>query len=92
VGLVVDQEAVDIYIDGILKERHTLVQLPKQNTSPVTLGSTWDGILADVYYYPRSLSSSEIQILSSVVPPVPSGSTPPAEKSSFDATWYTGRT
>ena len=89
VALVVDQEAVDIYIDGTLKERNTLVQLPKQNTSPVTMGSSWDGVLANLYYYPRAISSSEVQILSSLVPTAPANTK--ATRADFDATWYTGR-
>ena len=90
VAIVVDQDAMDIYIDGILRLHHALAQLPKQNTSPVTMGSNWDGVLADVRYYPRCLPVSEIEALSTVIPSNDM-TVHPAAPPYFDITWYTGR-
>jgi len=89
-ALVVDQDAMDIYIDGILKKHHALAQLPKQNTSPVKMGSTWDGVLADLYYYPRSLSSEDIEVMANTAP-TDDMKLKTAAPHYFDMTWYTGR-
>jgi Concanavalin A-like lectin/glucanases superfamily len=89
-ALVVDQDAVDIYVDGVLKQHHSLAQLPKQNKSSVKMGSSWDGVLAQLYYYPRCLSATDIQTLSSTVP-TDDLKKKPAGPPYFDMTWYTGR-
>ena len=49
-AIVVDQDAVDIYINGILRQHHSLSQLPKQNDSPITIGdsSGWEGVLSNL--------------------------------------------
>jgi hypothetical protein len=89
-ALVVDQDALDIYIDGVLKQHHSLAQLPKQNTSPVKTGSSWDGVLAQLYYYPRCLTAVDIQTLAATVP-TDDLKKRPAAPPYFDMTWYTGR-
>ena len=89
-ALVVDQHAVDIYINGILRKHHTLGQLPQLNDAAVTIGSGWDGILAKLVYYPRSLSFLEIKKM--VNEPVPNDlERKPAPPNYFDITWYIGR-
>jgi hypothetical protein len=91
-AIVVDQDAVDVYINGIVRQHHTLAQLPHQNDAPITLGGTqWDGVLANLQYTPRSLSAGEVTALTANVPtddlhPTPSG------PGYFDMTWYVGRT
>jgi hypothetical protein len=91
-AIVVDQDAVDVYINGIVRQHHTLAQLPHQNDAPVTVGETqWDGVLANLQYTPRSLSAGEVTALTANVPtddlhPTPSG------PGYFDMTWYVGRT
>jgi hypothetical protein len=89
-ALVVDQDALDVYIDGVLKQHHSLAQLPKQNTSPVKMGSSWDGVLAQLYYYPRCLTAVDIQTLAATVP-TDDLKKKPAGPPYFDMTWYTGR-
>lgn len=89
-GIVVDQSAVDIYINGTLRQHHTLQQLPKQNDQPIMSGPGWDGVLARLMYQPRSLSNSEIRKLSQE--DVPDDLQREASKPNyFDITWYTGR-
>ena len=90
-----DQDSVDIYINGVVRQHHTLLQLPKQNTSPITMGSTsaegWDGVLADLQYTPRSLSAGEVAALTANVPKNDL-TVPPSGPKYFDLTWYIGRT
>lgn len=89
-ALTVNQDAADIYINGVLKQHHSLAQLPKQNTSPVSVGSSWDGVLANLYYFPLCLSSTDVEALAASVP-TDDLKTKPASPPYFDMTWYTGR-
>jgi hypothetical protein len=92
-ALVVNQYSVDIYINGVLSQHHTLGQLPKQNDSSVVMGSNetgWDGVISNLVYYTRSLSASEVDAMSRT-PPTDDLSRPPATPQYFDMSWYTGR-
>jgi hypothetical protein len=89
-ALVVDQQSVDIYINGTLRQHHTLGQLPKQNEAPIKTGPRWNGVLADLTYYSRSLKHTEIKRLSKE--PVPDDlQRDPAAPQYFDISWYIGR-
>ena len=89
-AIVVNQYAVDIYINGTLRTHHTLSQLPQQNDEPVKLGGGYDGVLGRLHYYPRSLTMGEIDSLSHEAPPDDLYKTPEAPQY-FDMTWYIGR-
>jgi hypothetical protein len=89
-ALVVDQHAVDVYINGMLREHKTLAQLPKQNGTGVKMGGGWSGVLARLSYWARSLSGEEVKKLSRA--PVPDNlDRQPAAPQYFDITWYIGR-
>ena len=93
-GIVVDQDSVDIYINGVIRQHHMLAQLPKQNDSPITIGSNsvgFDGALSGLMYYTRSLTASDMDELSKTVPK-DDLHVSPAGPQYFDMTWYTGRT
>ena len=90
VAIVVDQQSVDIYINGTLRQHHTLSQLPKQSTPVITTGPGWDGVLADLVYYPRTLRHTEIKALSQKAVP-DSLQRVPASPQYFDISWYVGR-
>jgi hypothetical protein len=94
-AVVVDQDSVDIYINGVVRQHHTLNQLPKQNESSITMGSNaaagWDGVLANLQYTPRSLSAGEVAALTADVPK-DDLSVPPAGPQYYDLSWYIGRT
>lgn len=89
-GIVVNQQSVDIYINGILRQHHTLSQLPDQNSDPIKMGPGWEGVLARVMYYSKPISSDFIKNLSRETPPddLNPKSSPPQY---FDITWYIGR-
>ena len=89
-GVVVNQQSVDIYINGTLRQHHTLNQLPDQNEDPVEIGGDWNGVIGEVIYYPRSLSYGEINALASAEPP-PYQDQVIGKKNYFDITWYIGR-
>ena len=91
IGLVVDQQAVDLYINGILRQHHTLGQLPKQEALPIIqMGPGWDGVLAKLTYYSRALRPSEVKRIAAQ--PVPDDlQKKPAAPQYFDLSWYIGR-
>ena len=89
-GLVVDQTAVSIYINGTLRIYHTLTQLPKQNDDAMNFGSEWNGVVGNVRYYRRALTNAEI-FMKSTEPPPPDLEKKPGYGQYFDMTWYTGR-
>jgi len=87
---VVDQHAVDVYINGILREHRTLNQLPKQNESPIKMGGDWNGVLARLSYWARSISVEEVKKLAAE--PLPDDlDRKPSGPTYFDITWYIGR-
>lgn len=89
-AMVVDQHSVDIYINGILRKHHTLSQLPQLNDTALSIGSTWDGVIARLTYYARSLNHVEIKKL--LQEPVPKDlDRQPAAPNYFDISWYVGR-
>ena len=93
-AIVVDQDAVDIYINGILRQHHSLSQLPKQNDAQIMIGdgaAGWEGVLSNLQYTPRSLSAGEVSALTGNVP-TDDLHTPPAGPGYFDMSWYIGRT
>jgi hypothetical protein len=89
-ALVVDQHAVDIYINGMLRRHHTLSQLPKENDSPINMGGEWNGVLARLSSWARSISVEEVKKLAAA--PLPDDlDRKPAGPQYFDITWYIGR-
>ena len=94
-AIVVDQDSVDIYINGVVRQHHTLLQLPKQTDGNVTMGSNsaagWEGVLADLRYTPRSLSPGEVAALTADVPKNDL-TVPPSGPQYYDLSWYIGRT
>lgn len=89
-ALVVDQHSVDVYINGMLRQHQTLTQLPKQSEMGVTMGPGWDGVLARLTYWARSLSAEEVKRLSEADLP-DDMERAPAGPQYFDITWYIGR-
>lgn len=89
-ALVVDQHSVDVYINGLLRKHHTLGQLPQLNDAVVSIGSNWNGVLARLTYYARSLNYAEIKKM--VSEPLPNDlDRKAAGPNYFDISWYIGR-
>jgi hypothetical protein len=93
IGVVVTQFTVDIYINGMLRQHHTLTQLPKQEEASTQIGSDstgFDGQVGGLTYYARALPASEISAHAAASPPT-SLIQAPASGQYFDISWYTGR-
>lgn len=91
-ALVVDQDSVDVYINGTLYTHQTLAQLPRQNPSTVVVGpgGGFDGKLANLKYYNYYLGPSDISALIGT-PPTPSPDDKPVTPPYQDITWWIGR-
>jgi len=96
-ALFVDQDSVDIYINGTLKTHQSLTQLPRQNagTVHVGVGGGFDGKIADLEYYNYFLNASQVQSIMGTAPDPPA---PAAEDTNeaptppyFDISWWVGR-
>ena len=89
-GLVVDQQSVDVYINGTLRQHHTLGQLPDLVEAPIVMGPGWEGVLARVKYHAYALKPSEVKALAFDTPPDDLVRKPAAPQY-FDISWYIGR-
>jgi hypothetical protein len=86
----VDQQAVDVYINGTLRQHHTLTQLPDLNEDPITTGPNWNGYLGRLVYWRKALSYAEISSMANEPPPkLPEEAI--GKSGYFDITWYIGR-
>jgi hypothetical protein len=89
VGINVSQEAVDVYINGILYAHHILTQLPKQNSGSVlnSPDGGFAGKIVRLEYHPQVLTVSDILARARESPPTGSEKDqvfPPY----FDISWF----
>lgn len=90
IAIVVDQQSVDIYINGTLRQHHTLTQLPDLTEDALTTGPGWNGYIGSLTYYRRALSYAEISTMAAQAPPkLPEEQV--GKTGYFDITWYIGR-
>jgi hypothetical protein len=89
-AIIVSQYAVDVYINGTIRQHHTLTQLPKQGPEAVQIAAApgFDGQVGGLTYYSRALSALEIAARSAGGPP-PSLIRGPGY-ASFAPRWYFG--
>ena len=87
----VNQYALNIFINGILRQTHTMSALPLQNTDSLVVGSSqsgYDGTIAELTYYARTLKPGEIERLAKDEPS--SSSIMPSMPPYSDLGWYIG--
>jgi len=93
VAIAVDQDSVDVYINGTLYTHHSISQIPKQNNMPVhtSVAGGFDGKIANLEYYNYFMTPADVQTAMASTPqPDPNdvgGPMPPY----FDMSWWTGR-
>jgi hypothetical protein len=92
IAICVNQEGMDIYINGELYHHETLTQLPRQNDGTVHtgIGGGFEGKIASLDYYPSFLSSADVKAAMSTAPKADpndiGGPLPPY----FAQSWWTG--
>jgi len=89
IGINVNQETVDVYINGILYAHHILSQLPRQNSGSVlnSPDGGFAGRIVRLEYHPQVLSASDILSRAAEKPPIgdeKDQSFPPY----FDFSWF----
>ena len=69
-GLVVDQNSIDVYINGLAHTHRTIVQLPKQNPETVHTGidGGFEGKISNLMYYNYYISPEVMKTLASNPP------------------------
>lgn len=93
-ALVVDQDSIDIYINGTLRIHQSLTHLPRQNSGMVHVGvgGGFDGKIADLQYYNYFLTAQQVQSImgTSPDPPAPAheDTTDAPVPPYFDITWW----
>jgi hypothetical protein len=87
IGISVNQEAVDVYINGIMYAHHTLSQLPKQNSGTVLTspGGGFAGQIVNLEYHPQVLTADSIASKAGERPPVGKDDVFPPY---FDMSWF----
>lgn len=92
-AIAIDQDSIDVYINGILHTHHSIAQLPRQNPSTVHVGvgGGFDGKISSLNYYNYFLTPSDVtSIMGSPPEPDPNDVSAP-QPPYFDVTWWTGR-
>lgn len=90
-AIAINQEAVDVYVNGTLYTHHSLINLPKQNNSTVQIGvgGGFDGKVASLQYFNYFLTPSDVSSIMSTKPQIDvndlGGPLPPY----FDESWWT---
>jgi len=93
VTIVVEQKALDIYVNGVLHTHHSIIQMPRQNSGTVHTGVNggFEGKLANLIYYNYFLKPTDIPALMKNPPQSdPSDSNAPLLPY-FGISWWTGR-
>lgn len=91
--VVVNQNAVNVYIDGILRVYHSLTKLPRQNTGTVFVAGQggWAGQIGSLTYHRYAVEQSEVSRLMGVAPYEDTTKSTIPLPPYFDTTWYLGR-
>ena len=89
VAINVNQEAVDVYINGVLYAHHILTQLPKQNAGSVlnSPNGGFAGRIVRLEYHPQVLSASDILSRAREAPPT-GDETNQVFPEYFDKSWF----
>jgi len=92
-AVVVNQNAVTTYIDGILRVYHSLTKLPRQNTGSVFVAAKggWAGQIGSLTYHRYALEQAEISRLMGTAPYEDTTKSTIPLPPYFDTTWYLGR-
>lgn len=92
-AVIVDQTAVNVYIDSILRIYHSLKKLPRQNSGSVFVASQggWAGQIGSLTYHRYALDQGEVSRLMAVAPYEDTTKSKIPLPPYFDTTWYLGR-
>lgn len=92
-AIAVDQDSVDVYINGVLHTHHSIAQLPRQNPSSVHVGvgGGFDGKISSLNYYNYFLKPDDVTAIMGSPPQPDPNETSAPQPPYYDITWWTGR-
>jgi hypothetical protein len=92
-AIAVDQDSVDVYINGILYTHHSIAQLPRSNPSSVHVGvgGGFDGKISSLNYYNYFLQPGDVKAIMGSPPELDKNETSAPQPPYYDITWWTGR-
>lgn len=93
IAIAVDQDSVDVYVNGSLYIHHTLVNVPKQNPSPVQIGQGggFEGKLSNLMYYSYFMKPADVQGSMKMRPTADPNEVAEVLPPYFDVSWWVGR-
>jgi len=92
-AIAVDQDSIDVYINGTIHTHRSIAQLPRQNPSTVHVGvgGGFDGKISSLNYYNYFLKPADVMsVIGSPPEPDPNDANAP-QPPYFDITWWAGR-
>jgi len=89
----VDQDSIDVYINGVIHTHRSIPQLPRQNPSTVHVGvgGGFDGKISSLNYYNYFLQPNDVTSIMGSPPELDKNETSAPQPPYFDITWWTGR-
>lgn len=92
-AIAVDQDSIDVYINGILHTHHSIPQIPRQNPSTVHVGvgGGFDGKITSLNYYNYFLKPSDVTSIMGNPPEHDPNDVSAPQPPYYDITWWTGR-
>lgn len=93
-AIAIDQDSIDVYINGTLYSHRSIPQLPRQNPSSVHVGvgGGFDGKITSLNYYNYFLKPSDVTSIMGNPPEYDKSDTQSPQPPYYDITWWTGRT
>jgi hypothetical protein len=92
-AIAVDQDSIDVYINGIIHTHLSIPQLPRQNPSSVHVGvgGGFDGKISSLNYYNYFLKQADVASVMGSPPELDKNETGAPQPPYFDISWWTGR-
>lgn len=92
-AIAVDQDSIDVYINGTLYTHHSIAQLPRSNPSSVHVGvgGGFDGKISSLNYYNYFLQPADVKAVMGSPPELDPNETSAPQPPYYDITWWTGR-
>lgn len=92
-AIVVNQTAVSVFVDGILRTYHSLIKLPRQNGGSLFVAAQggWAGQIGSLTYHRYAVDQNEVSRLMAIAPYEDETKSKIPLPPYFDTTWYLGR-
>jgi hypothetical protein len=92
-AIAVDQDSIDVYMNGVLYTHRSIPQVPRQNSSSVHVGvgGGFDGKISSLNYYNYFLQPADVKSIMGSPPEPDKTEVSAPQPPYYDITWWTGR-